>query len=483
MSKQIFRKLYHIGLLGYVCLFIMALVFYKERVIFIDMAFHLFCIIKDDSVAIQNNRFGSVVTQIFPLLGSRLGLSLNALAIVYSSSFAAYYALCYIICGTVLKQYKIALMLLLSSILFVADGFFWIQSELPQGLAFMMVFFAMLNSLKDKDRKALWLIPVLLGAVVTLVFFHPLLVVPFFFTVLYYYLLGGKLKERKWLVSGAVMLFIAVMLIKKQWFSTAYDTKAVSSLDNFAKYFPNYWNLRRNTEFLELCLHKYQWIPISVIAIMSVLVYHKRWWKLVLFTATFFGMLLVIHVTHDYDGVALHYLENLYLSLGIVLAVPIVADVLPALASSIKRTSVVYALLSIVLITGVFRILKTSEVYAERLDWLRAYMDKYEGKKILAKATQQEVDTLLMTWGTAYELWLLSTIERGYTASMSISDQFDRVEWAWGKRKHFVTEYQVYEYKDLPEQYFHFNDTTSVYYLIKDGELIDKEPPQNTNSP
>ena len=138
------KHLYKVGLAGYILFIFIALCFYKERTIFTDISFHLFYIVKDSDVTIQNYRFVSIFTQIFPLAGVKLGLDLSTILKLYSIAFPLFYFICYIICGSWLKDYVMALGLLCVNLLFSTDTFFWIQSELPQGLAIMMVTFSLL---------------------------------------------------------------------------------------------------------------------------------------------------------------------------------------------------------------------------------------------------------------------------------------------------------------------------------------------------
>ncbi|MFN5849982.1 MAG: hypothetical protein ACK43K_15950, partial [Chitinophagales bacterium] len=54
---------------------ILSYLFKFERMIMLDMAFHLFKIISKENFAIQNWRFGAAITQFVPLLGTKMNLS------------------------------------------------------------------------------------------------------------------------------------------------------------------------------------------------------------------------------------------------------------------------------------------------------------------------------------------------------------------------------------------------------------------------
>ena len=71
------------GIVLYFILIVLSVLFYKERTIMFDTAFQLFQILRNDNFAIQVNRFGSAITQAFPLYTSRLNFSLETITIIY----------------------------------------------------------------------------------------------------------------------------------------------------------------------------------------------------------------------------------------------------------------------------------------------------------------------------------------------------------------------------------------------------------------
>ena len=85
------KKVLIIGSVTYIILGVLALLFYKERMAFLDASFILFYILKDGEFAIQANRFGAILTQAFPLYSSKLGFSLSTIMKVYSLGFIAYF--------------------------------------------------------------------------------------------------------------------------------------------------------------------------------------------------------------------------------------------------------------------------------------------------------------------------------------------------------------------------------------------------------
>jgi hypothetical protein len=178
-------RLNQMGVLTYIILLIFALYFYLERTVFIDISFHLFYILKDDSFAIQNYRFAAAFTQLFPLMGSKMGLGLDNIAKLYSIGFGVFYFMIFTFIAYGLKLWRYAMIMLLFSTMMIAHTFYWIQSEFPQGLAMMVLYFALLDYIDKKpESHKIWFLA--LGVLLfTVAFSHPLMIFPFAFFSLF----------------------------------------------------------------------------------------------------------------------------------------------------------------------------------------------------------------------------------------------------------------------------------------------------------
>lgn len=461
--EHTYKNLYRLGVVAYAVLFIFALVFYKERTVFVDIAFHLFCILKDGHFAIQNFRYGAVVTQVFPLLASKLSLPLNIVAVIYSSAFIAYYFLCYILCGSVLKQYRMALVMLLFNILFVTDTFYWIQSELPQGIALLVVVFAYLTT-RDSLEIQMPALMVLLFSFTVLHFFHPLLFIAVFYTFGFFILNNKTELNRKLLLLCAVW-FIIVWIVKVKFMPVAaYDSQRMDIADKFKELIDRHFSNRATEKFALACLYKFCWIPISIFLIVRHYLKERQYKMLWFFFVSFIGYLLLVNISYPQVWVPAFYMENFYLILAVIIAVPFVYDVLP----SFQKPNTAVFIMSAILLTAIVRIYGTHLKYTDRLNWQRKLLSENLNKKLVIKEDKTIEKKLLMTWGTPYEFWLLSTIENGHTASILITDHLDDfsapVMW---KNKAMITTYGTYDYADMPARYFKFTDTVSKYTIIK----------------
>ena len=242
-----------IGLISFAFLFVFSVLFYKERTVFLDISFHLFCILKDHAFAIQNFRFGAFFTQLFPLIGCKLGLSLSTIACLYSVSFVLLPFIVFIIL-ILSKQVKIALAYLLFLLIMTTHTFYWIQSELPQGIAFLFLFIALLETNLQKAILPVSFTPFASILIFIISFSHPLLLFPFLFFIVYYWIL--KYPNRSVLLA-VLFLFLVFYTIKLMFFKTDYDSGAMSGIKNLSLFFPNYIKLQSTKNFIHYFIHDY----------------------------------------------------------------------------------------------------------------------------------------------------------------------------------------------------------------------------------
>lgn len=457
-----YKTLYRLGHLAYLVLFIFAILFYKERTVFVDIAYHMFHILRTGDFAIQNYRFVAGITQLFPLVGSKFSLSLDTISILYSAGFILYYFGCYIICGAVLKNYRFALVLLCFNILFVSESYYWMQSELPQGAAMMLVVLSYISNRNIKDMHPAAVV-LIITALAAFAFAHAMLLFPFIYTLLFLALRNEPPPSRKLLIITGALYFTAILL-KNLFFKTQYDSEAMAHGQNLARLFPHYINLPSNKQFIYDCIHNYYWIPICGALVCLRFISQKKWLQLALFIISATGYLLLVNVSLPDAPSARFYVENLYLPLGIIIGVPLVYEVFPVLEQ--RRLATVF--FAAIVLTGLFRIYRCHDLYTHRLNWERDFLAKNMDKKIAIEEKLIPSGTpYFMVWGTPYEFWLLSTTENGRSASIIFSNNIKDIEWALGERKSVLTTWGTFPYKDLPNRYFKFQDTVSNYTLLK----------------
>lgn len=224
-----------IGVFTFSILLVLSILFYLERTVFLDISYHLFSILKDDDFAIQNNRFGAFFTQLFPLIGSKLGFSLQTIAVLYSMSFVILPLLTFLLTHLYFKNTKVSVAYLLFTIVMTTHTFYWIQSELPQAIAFLFILIALLDRAvleKTLSNKFVFLSSVLLFLVC---FTHPLILIIFTFVLCYYFVSHPGQKS---VVASFGLTFFSFYAVKYFFFKTSYDSQATGGARQHTYAFP-----------------------------------------------------------------------------------------------------------------------------------------------------------------------------------------------------------------------------------------------------
>jgi len=454
MEKVMYKKAYRLGLLVYMFMLALSVLFYKERAILSDSAYDLFHVLR--GVPDYNMvRFAGFVPKLAAIAAVKAGAGISGVLLSYSVATVLFYFIIYCICGSVLKKYEHALIVLLCNVLVVSECFYYIPSELPQGMAFFALFLAVLPGIKEGSiarHLCIILFTIVLG------FFHPLMLFVLGYSAVFFWFRNQAGISRKTLLE-IVAVFSVLVLLKMFVIRTQYEQHSMSGLKNFVTQFPHYFTLYSDRQFLHHCFTEYYWIPLIFFFAGGFYFVHKQWARLLFFAGSVAGYILLVNISYPSKETASYYMENLYLPVSMFLALPLVFDVLPAPA--VRR----FALPLFVLIIATFcvRIYAGQSVFGTRLNEERKVLAEYDEKKIILSSKRVNTDVLQMLWPAPYELLLLSACEKGKAASVIIDDDPGRRPWAANERKSLIVNWNTFPYRMLPGKYFHFTDTLSGY--------------------
>ena len=459
-NGAMYKRLYWVGIAGYLIMLILSILFYKERILLLDNSFLLFHIVRENTFCIAHYRFGDIFNQALPVLATKSGQALSSVALCYSLGYVVYYFLCYFISGSILKRYDFALTILFLNLLFVSDTFYWTPSELPQGIALLLVTLAFAsNKQLTMTKPALWVL--LAVPVITIAFFHPVIIFVLLYSCFFFLERNDQIINKQILYIVAGIFFLAIIL-KAFVFRTPYEQHSAGGLKHFITLFPDYFTLYSNKQFLVNCIVKYYWIPLIFVSVLVFYYKRKAWKNFAFFLCCFFGYLLLINVSYPNIRTTTFYIENLYLPLSIFLALPFIFDLLPLLET--KRLSMPIILL--ITLSGCARIYFMHNPYTARLEYERYLINKYGDTKVIVKAQPADLDALKILWATPYEMLLLSECERHKPASIIIDENPDRLGWATYAKDELLVNWNVYKYQQLPAKYFNFRDTVTGYAII-----------------
>ncbi len=453
-----YRRIYFTGIAAYVIMLILSILFYKERGILLDSAYDLFHLLRGE-FDVNVVRFAGILPKLPPYFAIKEGLPLNTVLISYSVANVAYYFALYVICGGVLKRYDVAIGILLCNILFVTECFYYMPSELPQGLAFLLFTIACIPEL-GKTKALHWVVVPLCA--IGCAFFHPLMLFAVGYAIVFFLLRKGTGMDRRMLYLFACV-FVVFILLKMFVIRSQYEQQTMGVLGNFVRLFPNYFAIHANKAFFIHCFTRYYWMPLVCAGTATVYVRNKEWKRLVFFGVSVLGYIAIVNVSYPYINTPTFYIENLYLPLGLFLTLPFIYDLLPVLVSRQIAVPVVAA----IIVTGCVRIYIAHNIFTERLTVERELIKQYGDKKIIISSKHVPLDILQMTWGAPYEFLLLSVSDGDKPASIIIDDKpiFRTTE----RTKTLIVNWNMYTYDEVNPRYFHFADTTTGYVTEEAG--------------
>ncbi|HMG14638.1 MAG TPA: hypothetical protein VK590_04275 [Saprospiraceae bacterium] len=439
-------------------LVLLSILIWKERIFFIDPAFHLFLMIKDGTFPIQVQRFGAALTMFLPIIGIKIGLSTTTLALLYSLNIGLYYAFLALLNIKLNPDCKLAFALFLCYTILMSFSFFWIQAELPMGLALSITFINYLDKLKLKAWKAPSIFCTLI-ILITCIYFHPIVSIFLVFLLVFKYL--DATTDKKTFTIGLLLLLSLVIVKKLAFKTTYYDINWMNdTLANLKLLYPHYLSNISNKQFLTNLIPQY---ILLIPAILGIVIYYiiKRSWKKLNWTIfCFFGYLLLVNITCN-KIMPLFHIESFYLPLAGILSIPLALDVLPSLNKKI--------LISVMLIFVFYKLIQLNNTYKivhKRLEIITNILhktNKVEHKKILFASSQLPMDSLIITWPISYEVLMLSIMENKQNPRnvLVLDDPHSRDSLLTKPLKEFAGTFKSIPYSKFPINYFSFKDTSS----------------------
>jgi hypothetical protein len=329
-----------------------------------------------------------------------------------------------------------------------------------QGVIFTIIYLAYIEYVLQQQKVNYWFYILSPLFLITIVFFHPLLPFVLLFGVAFLFL---QYRIQFKILFTITIAFMVLYFIKSLFFKTDYDSSAMGGLNNFIWLFPKYFTIQANKNFIQYCLHHYYFIPLLFSAVAIFYFYKNAFLKLFLFGSFFFGYLLIVNVSHQGGGDQF-YLESQYLILMIFLSMPLLYDVLP----NISSPTITRSFLIVVLLVGIIRIYNTHFQYTERLNWYQKTITEINAlpqKKVVLKQANLPMNKIILSWGSAYEFWLLSTIEQHKSMSIIIAENDAEFKDAIYQNTVFIGKWEHINYSDLKNtNCFIFTD--SSFYSI-----------------
>ena len=404
------KSLIILGHISLLVTIILALVFFKERVLYVDPGQQLFEMINEGGFKIFVSRYSMAINQTMPLLAIKMGWSLKAIMVTYSLSFVIVYYLCFLICIYKFKNIAAGLAIALAPIL-IRYVFGHSIAETWLGLGYSALFYAALNyknHVNDSFSFRRFPYYTLLFAIILLNYFiHPSRMFLLIFSV------GITCIRKKNFVKiwPYIWGILIVLTFSYRVFFTTYEYEE-GFFDGVLKAPLSFSYLIDSTifHFFKMAFwNTYIWFTLMYISMGFLLILKRKYVQLI-FTTLF--MLVYVCIA------ALAFYRSGHMAAEVRL-LPLIFMVMVPLIEIIPDVKKIYGyavgVLLAVCITWSFVHMNntTRWVHTRRINYYKAVLkdlEKYPEKKFYTfkqKCYQSPLDS----WGSAVETLLLTSLE------------------------------------------------------------------------
>jgi hypothetical protein len=449
-----------------------AVYYYSERMFFSDSSYIAFKAINEQKLQIQEFRFGAFITQIVPVLGAKLGLSIKSILIAYSASFNLFYLIVASILLFGFKEYRFVILFAFYWVLITTTTFFWPNNEVHQGIGYIFLLFPAL--IKAGEKKTNFVIPIILLLTLgtTAIFCHPLVLPVFIF--LWVYLIAEKSdwhynKRQTVILSIITLIIIAAKIVVSKTYAS-YDTEKLKGVSNMKvvdifKAFTS--NLSR--EIFHHTFSNYWLLPIISGVGIFMLVRQKKFflsiWTIGCMVVYFVLLCLTFSQYQSF------IMESELMAVIIIATFPFVFLTLP----SMKKQYTMVILLFI-FIVRLINFNGSNEYFSQREQKLADIVAKMKEKNLtkvaLMKSERFSAENWELDWGLPAESMLLSASIWDNPMRCFAMVRPEDASWAVPTNNTDVMVcFEKWPIEKLKMNYFHF-DTTRPYTSMTYEELM-----------
>lgn len=386
-----------------------AVYYYKERMLFIDAPHILWRIMNEQAIQVADFRYGSFITQSFPVVAMWLHLPLRGVMALYSASFYIFYATVGLLLLFRFREYALTTLFALYLTLFVSATYFWPNNEIHQGVAWLLLAF-MVNKWAAMRKAPLAVaFPLFVASLFLAIWTHPLVMVVAVFLWFFWIIEGDQwpYSRLQTIVYTAALLMLAYLKYN-QGKTTGYDSTKIEVVNAFN--LAHIKTIISSPQFKYLAkgvIANYWLVPLLFIWGSISLLKAKKYVLLAYSIAYATGYVCLLCITFWDVTANRFYLESEYMPLTIICCASFVYYTLPTL-----RSGATVALLALLFLVRVAYIVSAVAPFTGRIAILAAINNKMSEKKltkVIINPTNATVDeALIMNWGGAVESIFIS---------------------------------------------------------------------------
>ena len=451
-----------------------SIVFYRERMLFIDAPHILFRIINEGGCCIEQHRYGSFISQSLPLLGAKLSLPLVWLMVLYSAGFYLFYlTVCLLLVR--MKQYGLVVLMGLYFTVLVSATYYWPNNEVHQGIAWLLLAIGFYFYWLGRGYN-IYLQPIVFTCSFFLaIWTHPLVIFAAVYLWVFLNVWTGSFYTNKkvWIYSALLLSLCAVKVYigMHDWYDGG-KIEMVTHIDrNKIKGLVHAPQLRY---FIAGCLHHYRLFTIITISGLIGLLYQRRYW-LFLWTIIFScGYIALVCITF-WDIAPIFYIESEYMPLAIVGCTPFVYAILPKMVAGKWQWGA--TVLAVIYVIRLGAILSAAHPFTDRLTVLTRMnfmMQEKHLDKIIVKESAPLDSVLIMSWGAPVESLMMSAMNNDTPQRTFILLKPEEIKANDTTMKDtLLGAFERLGADQLNARYFHI-DTSRSYQVMTYDELMNR---------
>ena len=388
-----------------------AVLFFKERMLYIDAPHILFRLINDGHFWIEQDRYGSFISQLLPLAGARLHMPLLWLMLLYSASFYLFFLTVSLVLVFSYRNYGLAILMGLYFTLFISDTYYWPNNEVHQGIAWMFLAFAANFFAASKKRNTLLLTVLFTVSFFLCIWTHPLVMLAAVY--LWFFFMVDK---NTWPYTKTQSIVLSVILLVLSYIKfyqgqhNWYDGGKLEMVTQFQ--FSKIKTVLHSPQlrfFIHSCLYQYRIFSLLFITGLAGLLLNKKYLLFVWTLIFVCGYLLLTSITF-WDVSLRSYLESEYAPLVIICAAPFVYYVLPKIKAGYS-----VALFTAIFLLRIACIYNASAPFTERVAIMQGIGDKMKERhltKVIITEPSPGIDSaLIMNWAAPVESIYISQLK------------------------------------------------------------------------
>ena len=398
------RRIYFlIGSLGFLLMMIMAVLFFRERIAISDTAYQLVNLLIDHHLAFMPIRIGAASYQMITYVAIMAHCDLKSVMIISSLSSLILFFIFYSLVFAFSSRGFLFFLIPLNLLLFTTDIFYWPVTDTQLGLIWLSMYAAFLYG--DRWVARIWAWPLHIVCLMWVQMAHLLIFFPIVLLLLYYYGSLRRLLSVQFLIHITLCLAVFAIrykLAQQNW----YESGKLDIWQNFHN-ISHLFSFASVQLFAHRLLSAYSIYFASLLLVLIWLFISKQYLKGAAVLAMSLGYWLLVVLC--YPGETGIYLENLFVPLGFMVALPLVADIIPAYGSRIAVTVLVVMLIRIGFVYS------THSVFTGRLAAYEPYFKYVRDHKLTGVYVKGSMlpdsHKYFMMWGSGYESMLLSSFD------------------------------------------------------------------------